>query len=109
MHQAARIVRRHHGATCLGDRVELPLGEPVGHARPLEAEAAAEAAAIGDVRQVDHLVARELEHAPGLVFQSQLAEGLAGVVVRDLEAEAVGVDELGPGLQDLEEKPGRVA
>src|SRR2546427_12978152 len=86
MHQAAGVVRRHNRASRLRDRIQLPFREPVGHTRPLEAEAATEAAAVGDVRDVDDLVARQLEYAPGLAFQPALAQRLAGIVVWDLQA-----------------------
>src|SRR5437867_95731 len=59
VHKAPRVVGRDHGAPSLGDCVQLPSREPVGDTRPLQAEAAAEAAAVGDVRQVDDLVAGE--------------------------------------------------
>src|SRR6202171_4835367 len=77
VHQAARVVRRGHCAAGLGDGVQLTLREAARGARPLEAERAAEAAAVGDVRDVDHLVPGYLEQAPGLALEPKLAEALA--------------------------------
>src|SRR6266700_4295425 len=73
VHQAPWVVGGDDRASRLAYRIELPLREPVGDARPLEAEAAAKAAAVGEVGNVDHLVARELEHAARLVFEAELA------------------------------------
>src|SRR2546425_6047996 len=81
LHKAARVVRSDDRAPGPGDGVELPPGKAFGHARPLEAEAAPKAAAVGDVREVDHLVTGQLEDPARLALQAQLAEGLARVVV----------------------------
>src|SRR5258707_14316772 len=81
--QASRVVRRDQAAARLCDRVQLPLGQARGHTRPLEAEASAEPAAIGDVRYLDHLVTGQLQQAPGLLLEAELAQGLAGIVVGD--------------------------
>ena len=58
------------------------------HPWPIEAEGAAEAAAVGDVRDVDHLVAGQAEQPPRLGLEAELPQGLARVVVGDLEAGA---------------------
>src|SRR5439155_17458195 len=91
------------------DRIQLPFREAVDHTRPLEAEPATEAAAVGDVRDVDDLVARQLEYTPRLAFQPELAQRLARIVVGDLQAHPVRVDELRIRLQQLQYKTGRVA
>src|ERR1700694_1277436 len=106
--QTAGIVRSDDGAAGLGDGVQLPLGEPAGDSWPLEAEGAAETAAVGDVRDVDHLVAGQREQPARLGFEAQLAEALAGVVVRDLDAHALGADQLGPMGQQVEGETGGV-
>src|SRR5712691_11777381 len=96
--QAPRVVRRHHAAACLCDRVQLPLGQARGYTRPLEAEGSAEPAAIGDVRYLDHLVPGQLEQAPRLPLEAELAQGLAGIVVGDLWPVGRVPNELGPPL-----------
>src|SRR5467141_553906 len=109
VHQAAWIVRSHHRAPGLGDGVELPLRKPVRDSRPFEAERPAETAAVGDVWNVDDLIARQLEDLPRLALQSELTQRLAGVVVCDLQAHPVVVDKAGVGLQELQDKARRVA
>src|SRR5579859_1984335 len=81
VHEAARVVGCQHRAAGFGDRVELPPGEAVRDTWPLEAERATEAAAVGDVGQVHHLVPGEFEHPARLALQPELAQRLAGVVV----------------------------
>ena len=50
VHQAARVVGGDHRGAGLGDGVQLPLREAVRDLRPVDAEGASEAAAVGDVR-----------------------------------------------------------
>src|ERR1035437_4451528 len=100
--QAAGVVRGDDRAAGLGDGVQLPLGEAAGDPRPLKAEGAAKAAAVGDVRDVDHLVAGKLEQPPGLGLEPQLPQGLAGVVISDPGAPSVGSSEFGAPGQKLE-------
>ena len=66
VHQAAGVVGSHHRAARLGDRVQLPVRQTAGHRRPLHAERAAEPTAVGDVGDLNHLVARQLQQAPRL-------------------------------------------
>src|SRR5438876_11246093 len=108
VHKAARVVRGDDRASRLGERVELPLGEAIGHARPLEAEAASETAAVRDVGQVDDFIARQLEEPARFAFQTELAQRLAGVVVGDLKAEALAIDQIAIGVEQLPGKAGRV-
>src|SRR5260370_2176522 len=109
VHQAARVVRGDDGAAGLGDRVELPLRQPIRHAGPLEAERAAEPAAVGDVRKVHNLVAGDVQELPGFALESELAERLAGVVVSNLETHLIGAHELRTACEKLERESRRIA
>src|SRR6266852_6118414 len=109
VHQAARVVRGDDGAAGPGDRTELPFRKAIGHARPFEAESAAEPATVGDVGYVHDLVARDLQELSRLPLQPELAERLAGVVVSDLEAHLIGPHEFRTGCEKLEGESRRVA
>src|SRR5260370_31858410 len=109
VHEAARVVRGDHRASSLGNRVQLPLRQAARDARPLDAEGASEPAAVRDVRDVDDLIAGELEKAPRLALETELAQALAGVVVGDLQAHAARVHEFLTAGQDVEHETRRVA
>src|SRR5713101_7477984 len=102
VHQAARVVRGDHRAPGFAYGVQLPLRQAARDARPLDAEGASEPAAVRDVGDVDDLIAGELEKAPRLALETERAQALAGVVVGDLQAHAVRVDELRAAGQDVE-------
>src|SRR5207245_8551254 len=82
---------------------------PRRHSRPLATERAPEAPAVCEVRAVPLLVARQVEKLPRFPFPAQLAEGLAGVVVSDLETHLIGAYELGPAGEQRENEACRVA
>src|SRR4051812_39726442 len=108
VYQAPWVVRCDDRAPRLGDRVELPRGEPGGDLRPFEAERAAEATAVGDVRYVDALVAGQLQHPPRLGLQPKLAEGLARIVIRDPRSIRDTRHERRSRFEELENKARRV-
>src|SRR6202023_197923 len=89
--------------------IQLPIHQPLSHARPFETERAAEAAAVRDVGNVLNLVASQIEELPRLALEAQLPEGLAGVVVGDLETHLIGAYELGPAGEQRENETCRVA
>ncbi len=55
-----------------------------------------------------HLVAGHVEELPRLALQPKLPEGLAGIVVGDLQAHLVRSDQVGVFGQKLERETGRV-
>src|SRR5207245_10658098 len=109
VHDAAWVGGCDHLPARRRDGLARPLREAVSDSRPLEAERAAKAAAVGDVGQVYDLVARKLEHPTRLALQTELAEALAGVVVRDLQAHVLSVGQLRVRFQELQHESGRVA
>src|ERR1700693_3184294 len=108
MDQAARVVRGDDGAPRPGDGVQLPGGKPARDPRPLNAESAAETAAVGDVRDLDHLVACQLEEPARTGLEAELPQRLARVVIGDLGAGAACPNELGALVQKVEREAGRV-
>src|SRR5487761_289510 len=106
--EAPGVVGRHDRAAGFGYGVELPFGEAAGHPRPIKAEGAAEPAAVGDVGDVHHLVARQAKQPPRLGFEAELPQGLAGVVIGDLETRASLANELRLLRQQVERETGRI-
>ena len=109
MYQTSRVVGRDDSAAGLGDGIEFPLGEPAGHTRPIQAEGAAEPATVRDVWDIHNLIASESKQPSRLLLEAQLAQGLARVVVRNLEARSVWLDELRTFGQKIERKARRIA
>src|SRR5205823_3157394 len=84
VHDAARVVCDHGASVRCGDVLELTAKDSLGDLGEIDRKAAAETAADLRFLHLRNLDAeRVLQDAPGLGFQSQAVEALAGVVAGD--------------------------